>query len=1604
MDKEQPTSITFLDLEVDPKRLKVLDYGAIKSDGSKFHSTNAREFKAFINGSTYICGHNLIAHDQRFISHLLDDLGISSDYFIDTLLLSPLLFPKRPYHRLLKDKQFETSLNNPLEDSMKAFDLYLDEIKAFSSLDEELKCIYYLLLQGTAAFRAFFTSIGFTCKDSVERLILKYFKARICDQVDLRQLIQNNPIELAYALANINTNDSFSLLPAFILHQYPATNMVLNQLRSVKCTAPCSYCDSKLDPLMGLKTHFSFDSFRLFGGKPLQEDAVRSALQGHSLLAIFPTGGGKSITFQLPALMQAEAEKGMTLVISPLQSLMKDQVDNLELAGIHQAVTINGLIDPLERKSAIERITDGSASILYISPESLRSRTIEKLLLKRHVSRVVIDEAHCFSAWGQDFRVDYLYIGKFLKQLQDKKQLDKPIPISCFTATAKPSVIKDICDYFKKHLNLTLEQFSSDATRTNLSYKVLIKETEQEKYQTLRSLIEAHNCPSIIYVNRTQKAELLASQLNRDGLVALPYHGQMDSRIKTENQEKFISSEIDIIVATSAFGMGVDKKDVGLVIHYEISNSLENYVQEAGRAGRDQSIQAVCYILFSEQDLDKHFMLLNQTKLNFQEIQQIWRAIKRISGKREQFSQSALELARLAGWDDSIYQIETRVTTAISALEEAGYLRRSHNAPRIYADSITCRSVIDARKRFESIDFMNDKEKDQAIRILGKLISSKNKNLDPESDAESRVDYIADQLALTMQEAIQSLNHLRSAGLLADTKDLVVYIDPKNKLQKSRNALDRYFKLEHFLWERFNEEESYYSIKSLNDEAERQGIYTSTMHIQTILRYCHKQKHIRYQYRDGSKRLYFAMNFARSRMDIRERYVKRHEMAHFTLDYLETRLQSIDIRNKDEVLIDFSIHDLLAAYQSSPRLTHLALTIEDVEETLLFLQTIAALHIEGGFLVLYNPMTIKRLEMSPHRRFRQDEYQTLKNFYQSKIEQIHIVGEYAKIMVDDYDKALHYVNDYFTMEYQDFIKRYFKGKEEDILRNITKSQFDKLFTSLSPTQLKIVLDKENQHIAVLAGPGSGKTRILVHKLASLALLEDVKSEQLLTLTFSRSAATEFKTRLRDMIGNAAYHIEINTFHAYCLDLLGKTGEIDNLNEAIPRAVESIQNGEIDSNHITKAVLLIDEAQDMDQDSYRLIQALMDVNPDMRVIAVGDDDQNIYEFRGSSAKYLKYFMSSTKAKVYELLTNYRSRKNLVSLADLFARRIQGRLKTNPLQANTSSNGEIVFVSHLHKYLSVPLILDFIEHKVSGTRAILTRTNEEASLVHSLLKKNGLEAKLIQSNEGFQLNTLAEVVYFIQVLKSMTVIPTISRNDFLLAMERLKARYKRSKVLASCLALLKQFIASQGDLIYISDFLTFIRESKAEDAVLLDKEDIVVGTMHKSKGREFHHVYLLLDRYKLETNEECRLLYVAMTRARQSLTVHYNQGILDQLYADQLSRYTCSDIHLPAKELILQCTHKDVYLNHFKKKSFQNIQGKIESGDMLDLTLNNEIRYQGIDFLHFSQSFKKDILRLQEQGYSLQAAYVKYIVHWYAERDDKTYLITLPELHFVKDLDK
>ena len=1553
--------LLFIDTEVDVSSQKVREYGAVREDGAVLHTQSAAEFNAFVSSCDILCGHNIINHDLKYL-HLP-----GQHTTIDTLPLSPLLFPKKPYHKLVKDDKLQVDeLNNPVNDSLKARNLFYDEVAAWNLLPETKQKIYRSLLATTKEFKGFFSYLHHPDEQinrhDLSSLIKGEYRGLICANSDIEAVAYHYPIELAYALAIIGTDDIMSITPAWVMINYPKVGNVLNFLKNTPC-GECEYCKSRLDAHNGLKEFFGYDEFRIFDGVPMQQQAVESALRGESLLTIFPTGGGKSLTFQLPALMAGRNIHGLTVVISPLQSLMKDQVDNLTARGISDAVTINGLLDPIERASAIEQVADGSANLLYIAPEMLRSRTIERLLSSRNVVRFVIDEAHCFSAWGQDFRTDYLYIGDFIRKLQDKKQQKQPIAVSCFTATAKQKVISDIRDYFKQKLGLELKVFAASAERKNLSYSVIHADTKEKKYSHLRSLILGHNCPTIVYVSRTEQTKTLSQLLNRDGIIALPFNGKMDAAEKIANQNAFMTGEAQVIVATSAFGMGVDKKDVGLVVHYDISDSLENYVQEAGRAGRDPSMNASCYVLYSDSDLDKHFLLLNQTKLSLSEIQQVWKAIKDLTMKREQVYCSPLELARQAGWnDDNPNEIETHVRSAVTALEEAGFIKRGNNVPHIFATGIKVNSMDEARMRLTASPLFDDTSREEAARIIRSLISSRATVGGRGGEAESRIDYLADILGMTKESVVRNVNLMRQEGLLDDTQDMQAYLDRANLSRKLNETL----RLERFLLEHIDTESNIYNYKQLNADAQIAGhTRCSVKTLRTLINFLAIKGYIYKQTQKSPENVSLRLQVERE--TIMDRFEKRVRLCRFTLDSL--------VAMTTDKVVTFSMVELLEQYNASTQElsfgTHEKLSLGDMEEVLLYLSRTDLMKIEGGFMVIYNSMQLQRLvERKTH--YGKEQYRLLDEFYRQRIQQIHIVGEYANMMVRDYNAALQYVNDYFQLDYKIFINKYFKGEQRtQITRNITPAKYKQIFGDLSPRQREIVNDKQSKYIVVAAGPGSGKTRVLVHKLASLLMMEDVKHEQLLMLTFSRAAATEFSKRLVELVGGAAYFVDIKTFHSYSFDLLGHQGSLEESGNVVRRAAEMIENGEVEESKIAKTVLVIDEAQDMGEDDFRLVRALMQRNEEMRVIAVGDDDQNIYAFRGSDSKHLRSLITDYKATLYELTDNYRSDRAIVDFANLFAKKIHGRMKETPIIAASPENGIVKPSAGLPSSLS--------NLKISGSTAFLAVTNEQTLQIAHLLRQKGMHVRLIQATDGFSFINLAEVRYFFSKL-DITKDGSVSKTQW----EEAKRLTEKAYATSTCLDAMRRFFAdfeATHNTYYRSDLREFVLDSSIDEFISSKSGTVFVSTIHKAKGREFDTVHLLLGGIREINDEMRRSIYVGITRAKHNLYIYNDTSILDN-----------------QPTIVLSLSMHDVRLDYFRDRKEKVL--RLRSSDKLRYSNGYLISQQGDTIASLSTAMRERIKDYETKGYRVTSAEVSFILAWRPRNEKQEVAVCLANLILEK----
>ena len=1120
---------------------------------------------------------------------------------------------------------------------------------------------------------------------------------------------------------------------------------------------------------------------------------------------------------------------------------------------------------------------------------------------------------------------------------------------------------------------------------------------DNDKYLKLRELVAEADCPTIVYVSRTKRTKELAAKLTRDGYKALPFNGKMEADEKIANQDAFMNDQAHIIVATSAFGMGVDKKDVGLVVHYDISDSLENYVQEAGRAGRDPGLSARCYVLYSDNDLDKHFILLNQTKLSISEIQQVWKAVKDLTKHRMKVNCSALEIARQAGWDDSVSDIETRVRTALAALEQSGYLVRGNNVPHVYATGIMVKNMDEARERIAASLLFGSDEIEKAVRIIKSLISQKHIAKAQDSEAESRIDYLADILGLSKRDVISVVERMRQEGILADSKDISAYLqDAGDSERKSQILLERFAKLEQYILNHIPDGALRISCKQLNENAVNDGINTSKeKDIRTLLYFLTVKGYTRKK-EDAARNMEISRQ-ADLESTIR-RFEKRLEISRFAVEWLYKLAFDAEKKNALDKAIQFSVVELLNRIKSNSQSLFGGLDdiqLEDVEEALLYLSKIGSLKLEGGFLVLYNAMNIQRIKDNKSR-YKQDDYRMLNEFYKLKIQQVHIVGEYANLMVRDYHAALQYVQDYFQMDYRKFVIKYFKGdRANEIQRNLTPQKYKQLFGQLSKRQMDIISDKGSRCIVVAAGPGSGKTRVLVHKLASLLLLEDVKHEQLLMLTFSRAAATEFKQRLMELIGNAAHFVEIKTFHSYCFDLLGRIGNLEESRNVVSNAAEMICQGEVEPNKIGKTVLVIDEAQDMGAEEHALVKALMTNNEEMRVIAVGDDDQNIYEFRGSDSGYMYRLAQESGSTFVEMTENYRSARQPVDFANRFLKNIHKRIKSTPIISMRKEKGWVEVIRYQSEYMYQPLVENLLQHRDKGTSCVLTQTNEEAVILMALLRKHGINSKLIQSMDGLRFWNMAEMRYFLRYINKRIKTPLITEELWEEAKHNTFSTYDRSLSLMYVKRCVEQFEQTNKTK-YFSDFKEFVFESSVEDFCDVSGADVVVSTIHKAKGREFDDVYMLISDNYVKDAHLMRRYYVGITRAKNRLFIHTNSDCFNHLSAD---RYLMDQrqYDMP-EEIVLQLSHKDVNLGFFKERKQEILA--LRGGD--SLTHSNFFLYSSLTdkpIAKLSSKMQDTLSKWEQRGYKVKSASVRFVVAWKpkdAPKDEPETAVLLADL--------
>lgn len=1542
-----------VDLEVDPKTGKIFDMAAVQfGDGPAIVAPKGGlgrgldALEAALGTSQHVLGHNILRHDLEHLLAARPRLFDKMAAPIDTLWLNPLAFPRNPYHHLVKhyhDGRLQAGhVNDPEQDARLVFEVLANQITALTDLNatapETLLAYHHLTTRTdrSEGFDAVFTEVRkapipdrATALAAIRSLLSgKACGARIGPVLETLSDPQTG-WPMAYALAWISVAGGDSVMPPWVRAAFPQAALIVRDLRDTTCGDPtCAWCAERNNPVGALKKWFGFPGYRPepadSAGRPLQEAIVAETMGHAHVLGILPTGTGKSVCYQVPALSLYDKTGALTVVISPLVALMADQVQGMERAGISAAVTVNGMLSMPERQDALDRVRLGQAAILLISPEQLRSVSVRSVLKQREVGLWVLDEAHCVSKWGHDFRPDYRYIGRFIREFTGDAP---PAPVLCLTATAKPEVVRDITAHFRDRLGVDLALFDGGATRTNLTFAVRAT-SKGAKLGDILSVIAEHlpegeKSGAVVYCATRAETERVAAFLKQQGLAAEHFHAGLTPDDKQTVQERFRVGDLRVIAATNAFGMGIDKPDIRLVVHADIPGSLENYLQEAGRAGRDRA-PANCVLLYHSDDVERQFTLTARSRLARHEIGAILKALRRI----DEHSRNSGTVVATAGeivreekdhdfTRDSATD-DTRVKTAVSWLEEAALLAREENRVQVFPSSLLVRTLTEAEARLKGAD-ISEARRRQLLAIVRHVMNTP-------SDQGITTDELTGISGLTHRTLAKAMADLETLGIARNDIAITVSVHVAVK-NHSRQRLSNAIRLEKALIGRMREmapeadvgDGAPLDLAAASQLLRGDGHEDASPHgIDRLLRSIARDGrdsdggtgNIRLR-KLSAKTLEVVLQ--RSWRVVEQTAELRWMAAEKLLDFLIAKVPA-GTSGKD-LQVDTTIGDLLSALNGDALIA--AAGVKDMtklmERALLWLHEQQVLTLGKGLTVFRSAMTI---HLNPGRAgFTKKDFLPLEEHYREQTLQTHVMATYAEKGLAQIDEAVRLSEDYFALDQDRFVQRWMPGRSVELRRQTTGKAWKQIVDDLSnPVQQEIVADdREETNVLVLAGPGSGKTRVLVHRIAYLLRVKREDPRGILVLTYNRHAAAEIRARLRHLVGEDAARVTVSTCHALAMRLVGASfagtaAETRDFDAVLMEAVRQI-NGEGLSRSEAEAQrealiqgyrwILVDEYQDIGPGEYALIAAVAGRSlddPDQRLslFAVGDDDQNIYAFTGASISFIRQFEEDYRAKPKFLTENYRSTRHIVDAANQVIAPARGRMKAgHPITVDKMRSldpgggvmagydpvgqGRVQFldVAGDDTAQAVAAVDELVriarlDPGFSWARcAIISRDWRRLGPVRAYAEKLGLPVEM--ANEKLpNIWRLREMQRLVAGLRRRPAM-MLGIQDMLDVLN--KERPNRwVDLIAEGIADLARELGNKT--IPVPDVLEWLAEW-AQD-IRSAQRGLLLLTAHRAKGLEFDHVVILNGGWQVLSKGEDgeaprRLFYVAMTRARRSLAV-------------------------------------------------------------------------------------------------------------------------------------
>ncbi len=1556
---EHFSNILTIDFEMIPKG-PIFHIGAVIGDRTfergdiRDISSALGELDLFAKDAAILLGHNIVSHDLPAARAVCSDAIFLNLPVIDTLFLSPLAFPENPYHSLVKDyKLVKNGKSDPVADARLALAVFRDQIEAFRLLETIYPGIlgfYAFALEGMGGgIRDLFRGLSgeVPAGEQAAGIFLNLAKGKVCEEgfKTVWEYTAKDPeqrMALAYMLAWIMVSGGNSVIPPWVGHRFPKIRDMVRVMRFVCGSPTCEFCRKHNDPVGLLQKYFGFKAYRtLPDGRPLQQELIEASLKGVSLLGILPTGGGKSICYQIPALHRFRRLGELSIVISPLKALMKDQVDNLNRAtGTEVAAAINGSLTLPERGAVMEKVRLGDVGILYISPEQLRNKSVADLIASRTVGCWIFDEAHCLSKWGHDFRPDYLHVTEFIASYCKRTKV--PALVGTFTATAKKDVIEEIISHFTEKLSIDLSSFIGGVERENLAFQVWPVTCNQKFDVILRCLTESlagKNGGAIVYCASRSGTEKLTEFLKERGINCRAFHAGRSEPDKRNIQDEFVSGSVPVICATNAFGMGIDKKDIRLVIHSDIPGSLENYLQEAGRAGRDLA-PSECILLYEQEDIENQFSLNAMSKLSIKDIKKILGVLKKRGAKTPEVIITPGEIMRLAGTLDDRGD-DSRARTSISWLERKGFIHRAFNQTLFFQGTPLVKDMGEAEKKMANLGLSRLKRRIFST-ILHFLFNADPNTLLSADDICTELGKIEDlpDQYLDSREVISLLADMAKSGLVREGIVMSAFIRP-NGQNKAHGVLDVFSRAERQMVALMEE----MAAESGIDPREQAGIFNlrlmsqrlkdngfsqvNTDTVETILRSMAADKgesagkSLKITGRRGTDQRWVKLSVSWEK--IRERMQIRHQAAQLILETIISRLPSDRRKGQAEVLAQFFISDILSAMPGHIFLAGFKGNARSlVERSLLYLHDIKAITLQNGLGVFRQAFTLTLAPDAAGRRYTKADYEPLSLHYDQKNVQVHVMEKFARLGLEKIRTALKFVSDYFSFSHETFIRQYFPGEKKIIHTAMTAETYRRIIQSLENNiQETVTATEPDQNLLVLAGPGSGKTRIIVHRCAWLMKAKSIDPSAILVLCFNHRAMLELRRRIRALAGRAGERITAMTFHGFAMRICGRAfteavgqsqaSEGIGFDALIDEAVAILKGSRglagVDGSEARELLLaryryiLVDEYQDIDFRQYELISALTgrltaDADEQISIMAVGDDDQSIYAFRQANVAFIRQFRQDFRAKLFYLVENYRSSFPIITAANAFISRNRDRMKTDhPIRINRKRKAEECSAKTCDPDRLVQLVRasDLSSQAVFVAKKIkeILKENPELSpkdiavvsrkgIAHSplvavrmALAREGIEfCYTLKGGAGFPISRLREVQLFLEYLSTrqdQSMRPSDLKTEVMARFE------KDNSWTAQVEDLLVAWERINSDMeISLARAKAFFWEALAEERQEhRTGNGVFTGTVHSVKGMEFPVVFMLDGGWHHCTGaaieEERRLFYVGMTRAEQQLFI-------------------------------------------------------------------------------------------------------------------------------------